>query len=184
MDHTCGPVIPSAARDPGAMPGCLALILSLSKDARDDRLIGLLRARRPGSCEIYASLVRGRPRLRPVRNRQRNREHRTAVWCGAWYGNASELPSALLVPPMQQDGKIILLDGRNSLKTQKSNCRTAQSFLEAGIILTKRQNHFTVCRENSGNTGMNLRHGKFTLVRPGTFYNTAGTFWGTAESCF
>jgi len=30
------------------------------------------------------------------------------LWSGAWYGNASELPSALLVPPMQQDGKIIL----------------------------------------------------------------------------
>ncbi|MBI2925749.1 MAG: baseplate assembly protein [Verrucomicrobia bacterium] len=30
------------------------------------------------------------------------------IWSGAWYGSVSELPSALLVPPMQQDGKIIL----------------------------------------------------------------------------
>ena len=30
------------------------------------------------------------------------------IWSGAWYGSVSELPSALLVPPMMQDGKIIL----------------------------------------------------------------------------
>ncbi|TAL04522.1 MAG: baseplate assembly protein [Verrucomicrobia bacterium] len=30
------------------------------------------------------------------------------IWSGAWYGGVSELPAALLVPPMQQDGKIIL----------------------------------------------------------------------------
>jgi uncharacterized protein involved in type VI secretion and phage assembly len=30
------------------------------------------------------------------------------IWSGAWYGNLSELPSVLLVPPMMQDGKIVL----------------------------------------------------------------------------
>lgn len=30
------------------------------------------------------------------------------VWSGAWYSDASELPTALMVPPMQQDGKVIL----------------------------------------------------------------------------
>jgi uncharacterized protein involved in type VI secretion and phage assembly len=30
------------------------------------------------------------------------------IWSGAWYGNLSELPPALLIPPLMQDGKIIL----------------------------------------------------------------------------
>jgi uncharacterized protein involved in type VI secretion and phage assembly len=30
------------------------------------------------------------------------------IWSGAWYGDVSDLPSALLIPPMQQDGKIVL----------------------------------------------------------------------------
>ena len=30
------------------------------------------------------------------------------IWSGGWYGSMSDLPSALLVPPMMQDGKIIL----------------------------------------------------------------------------
>lgn len=30
------------------------------------------------------------------------------IWSGAWYGNMSELPAVLLVPPMQQDKKVVL----------------------------------------------------------------------------
>jgi uncharacterized protein involved in type VI secretion and phage assembly len=30
------------------------------------------------------------------------------IWSGAWFGNLSELPPELLIPPMLQDGKILL----------------------------------------------------------------------------
>ncbi len=30
------------------------------------------------------------------------------IWCGSWFGNLSELPPELLIPPMLQDGKILL----------------------------------------------------------------------------